>query len=191
LADPGLGQDLEECHQRGKRVIYATWHGRMLISIFHHRGQGIRVMVSQHRDGEFIARVIRHLGYEPIRGSSSQGGARALKEMLDRAADGTDMAITPDGPRGPRCRVQPGVIYLAKLTGRPIIPLTSGAGRGRLLSSWDRLLLPYPFSRCVVLYGEPIWVPADSFPEELEERRRELEDRLNRDVQRADSFFGA
>lgn len=184
-------EQVEAFHLRGKKVIYATWHGRMLVSIYFHRGQGIRVMVSQHRDGELIARVVKRLGYEPVRGSTSRGGVGALKEMLAMAHDGVDLAITPDGPRGPRCQVQPGVVYLARVTGRPIIPLTTGSNKKRFFSSWDRFLLPWPFSRCVLIYGKPVWVPANCSSAELEGKQRELENRLNQITEQADHFFAS
>lgn len=180
---------LRSIQDHGERVIYALWHGRMAVSIFFHRKRNIHVMVSQHRDGELISRVIERLGYEAVRGSTSSGGGRAFRKMLSKAVDRFDLAITPDGPRGPRCRAQPGIIHLAKMAGMPIVPLTSGAMRKTFLSSWDRFLLPWPFSKCVIIYGEPIRVLANCSPAELEEKRRQLERRINEITKQADLFF--
>jgi len=173
----------------GKNVIYAFWHGRMLALCYTHRQQNIHLMVSEHRDGEIIAQTVRLLGFVPVRGSTTRGGRKALFQISERASSGHDAAVTPDGPRGPRWRVQPGVITLAQRTGRPIIPVTSGASVGKILSSWDRFLIPLPFSRVAILLGSPIYVPRELSGKRIEEKRVELERAILALTHRADHFF--
>lgn len=177
---------------RGKngKVLYAFWHGRMLILCYSHRREKIHVLVSQHQDGEFIARSIERLGFVSVRGSTTRGGMKAVLEMVKKGLGGYDLAITPDGPRGPKFKVQLGVIYIAQRTGIPIIPLANSAKRRWTLSSWDEFIIPKPFSKTVIMVGEPIYVPLESTPQELEEKRDELEKTLVELTQKADGYFG-
>jgi lysophospholipid acyltransferase (LPLAT)-like uncharacterized protein len=140
---------------RGVPILFALWHGRMLLPIQEHRHQGIVTMASQSKDGETIARWLENNGYVVVRGSTTRGGSQALREMIRHVRSGRHAALTVDGPRGPALRVQPGVVELARLTGAWILPVTSSSVRPRFLSSWDRYLLPMPFSRNAVVYGEP------------------------------------
>ena len=136
-------------------ILFALWHGRMYLSIQAHRRQGIVTMASQSKDGEVIARWLEANGYVAVRGSTSKGGGQALREMVRHVRSGRNAALTVDGPRGPARVVQPGVVQLARLTGAWILPITSSSSRARFLRSWDRFLVPRPFSRGVVAYGEP------------------------------------
>jgi len=172
-----------------ENVIYAFWHGRMLALCFSHRRQNIHIMVSEHRDGEIVAQTVNLLGFVPIRGSTTKGGRKALFQIAERARSGYDVAITPDGPRGPRWRVQPGVITLAQRTGMPIIPVANGASLGKTLSSWDRFLIPMPFSRVAIFLGAPISVPRELSETSFEEKRLELERAILALTQRADHLF--
>ena len=142
-------------------ILFALWHGRMYLSIQAHRRQGIVTMASQSKDGEWIARWLEANGYVVVRGSSSRGGSQALREMVRHVRSGRHAALTVDGPRGPARVVQPGVAQLARLTGAWILPITSSSASGRFLSSWDRFLVPRPFSRGVVAYGEPFPISAE------------------------------
>ncbi len=142
-------------------ILFALWHGRMFLSIQAHRGGGIATMASQSKDGEWIARWLEKNGYVVVRGSTTRGGSRALREMVRLVRSGRDAALTVDGPKGPPRVVQPGVVQLARLTGAWILPITSSSSRPRFLASWDRYLLPHPFSRGVVAYGEPFPIPRD------------------------------
>jgi len=139
-------------------VIYVFWHGGMLVPLFTHRRRRASILISQHRDGEIISRVTKILGYDPVRGSTTRGGARALREMVKKARRGRCLAVAPDGPRGPRFVFQSGAVKLAQLTGLPILPVAIGVERKKVLSSWDRFVVPMPFSRCVFLSGELIGV---------------------------------
>jgi lysophospholipid acyltransferase (LPLAT)-like uncharacterized protein len=110
--------------REGNPIIIAFWHGRQLMMPLAYRGSSASILISQHRDGEIIARIMKCFGFASIRGSSTRGGWQAVRQLLKVAHQGQDLVITPDGPRGPACRVQTGVMYLAKLTGFPIVPLT-------------------------------------------------------------------
>lgn len=175
---------------RPRPAIYAFWHGRMLVPAFTHRGRGIAIMVSQHRDGEYIARVVRRLGFVPIRGSTTRGGVRALREMLVRRHEGRDLAFTPDGPRGPRYVVQKGVIYVASRTGLPIVPAAVEAKPSWVLGSWDEFTIPKPFGEAVILTGAPRVVPPDADAGVIERERGLLEAEMHRLMGRARSILG-
>jgi lysophospholipid acyltransferase (LPLAT)-like uncharacterized protein len=123
-----------------------------------YRGRGISVLVSRSRDGELIVGALRHLGISTARGSSSRGGAAGLRELLRQARSGLDIAFTPDGPRGPRGVVQPGVLVAAQATGWPIVPVGWAARPCRRLRSWDRMVVPLPFGRLSFAYGEALAV---------------------------------
>jgi lysophospholipid acyltransferase (LPLAT)-like uncharacterized protein len=146
---------------RGVPILFGLWHGRMFLSILEHRGQGIATMASQSPDGEIIARWLERNGYVATRGSTTRGGSQALRELVRQVRFGRCAALTVDGPKGPPRVVQPGIVQLAKLTGGWILPITSSCSRPRFLASWDRYLLPLPFSRGVVAYGEPFSIPMD------------------------------
>ncbi len=171
-----IGEEhLESCRAAGEPVIYTFWHSRLLPLTFTHRKQGIRILISNHRDGEIIRRVTGKLGFGAVRGSTGKGGARAILLMARAASEGHDTAITPDGPKGPREVVQAGVVRIAQRAGVPVLPLTSAASKARRLRSWDRFLVPRLFSRVVVGYGPPIRIPPDLTVEEAERYRIEIE----------------
>ncbi len=127
---------------QGRPFILAFWHRYLVLMRYAYFGSRMSVLVSQSWDGELTAQTLAHLGIDTCRGSTSQGGAAALRDLLRRARDGSDLAFTPDGPRGPLRRVQPGVIVAAALSGLPIQPVAIGATRRKLLRSWDRMLVP-------------------------------------------------
>lgn len=141
----------------GEASILSLWHGEMLPLLYVHRGQGIAILISEHRDGEVIARIAERLGLRTIRGSSSRGAARALISMGSALAEGTDIAITPDGPRGPLHSVAPGVLVVANRSRVPIVPLRATANRYWQLNSWDQFIIPKPFTKVSVAYGDPIF----------------------------------
>ena len=118
------GEKVDALVREGKPIIIAFWHGRQLMMPLAYRGQAASILISQHRDGEIIARIMKYFGFGSIRGSSTRGGMQALHKLVAAGHEGQDLVITPDGPRGPVCRVQTGVMYLAKVTGFPIVPLT-------------------------------------------------------------------
>lgn len=136
--------------------ILAFWHRHLVLMRYAYRGSRMNVMVSQSWDGELTARTLERLGIETTRGSTSRGGATALRETLRRGRSGSDLAFTPDGPRGPLRVVQPGVVLAATLSGFPVIPVAIAASRAKLLHSWDRMLVPLPGARVEVVYGEAL-----------------------------------
>jgi lysophospholipid acyltransferase (LPLAT)-like uncharacterized protein len=173
--------------QRGERAIVAFWHGRLLMMPFVYPGEPTAILISQHRDGEVIARVAERLGLSVVRGSATRGAARAFREMLQLLRSGRHAVITPDGPRGPRQRVKPGVVELARLSGMPILPVAFGAWPRKTLQSWDRFLVPLPFGRGVYVWGAPIYVPADADREALRRFQQAVQDRLDAVVASADA----
>jgi hypothetical protein len=170
-------------------VIVAFWHSRLLMMPLLRRRRGVTILISRHRDGELIDRAIKFFPIDSVRGSTTRGGARALRELVRALEGGSHVAVTPDGPRGPRNRVQPGVIRLASKTGRAIVPVTFNASRKKVFNSWDRFLLPYPFSRGVFVWGEPIWVVPEENEVGFEGKRSTLETRLNDITAQADRYF--
>ncbi len=170
--------------ENGRGFIFAVWHGRMLLPIYRHRRMGIITMASLHSDGEMIARVLGSIGYETVRGSTTRGGKKAMSQMLRRAQKGGVFALTPDGPRGPRETVQPGVVFLSQMSGLPILPVTGSARRCKRFNSWDRFLLPFPFSQSLIVYGEPL------FADREEDLSTELERRLKSITCQADKLCG-
>ena len=144
----------------GERFVYAFWHSAILPLAVFRRGEGIAVLVSRHRDGEWITRVIHHLGYVTGRGSSTRGGDAGVREMLAWANAGRHLAVTPDGPRGPAEKAKEGAAYLAVRTGRRVVPIALGVRSAWLLRSWDRFRIPRPFARVCVSHGEPFSLPS-------------------------------
>jgi lysophospholipid acyltransferase (LPLAT)-like uncharacterized protein len=172
---------------RGVPILFTLWHGRMLLPIQEHRRQGIVTMASQSKDGEIIAGWLTANGYVVVRGSTTRGGGQAFREMVRFVRSGRHAALTVDGPKGPPRVVQPGVVDLARLTGAWVLPITSSSTRPKFLKSWDQYLLPLPFSRSVVLYGEPFAIGADeSDPAAL----RRIMDALNAATAEADKMCG-
>jgi lysophospholipid acyltransferase (LPLAT)-like uncharacterized protein len=142
-------------------VVFCSWHNQLLYPTYRRRHTHGVVVISQHADGELIARVAQRLGPGVVRGSTTRGGARALVQLVRLARDGYDIGITPDGPRGPRYIVQPGVVYIAQKAGAPVVPMGFASERYWEFRSWDRFRVPKPWSRAHLAYGEPIHVPKD------------------------------
>ena len=140
-------EDVWEEWQKGKNIIVAFWHGRLMMMPHVYRGRGISILVSQHRDGELIARTVRNFGIDSVRGSSTRGWLGGVKGLLNEIKKGRDIAITPDGPRGPRFNVQMGIVHLAKITGLPIVPMTFSASKKKHLRAGMHLLYLIPFQR--------------------------------------------
>lgn len=184
------GEEYRELAAAGQPVIFAVWHGRLLPLTYFHRHRNITAIISQSEDGEYIARVVEGWGYRTVRGSTSRGGSGALRSLVKAARAGESLAITPDGPRGPRQRLQPGVITAAQLTGLPIIPIACGASRAWWPGGWDRFCVPKPFARVRVMYGATRRVARDASEEDLRQHARELELELNDMIRKADSDGG-
>ena len=177
--------------ERGIPAIGAFWHGRLLMMPIIYKGKGRKLsfLVSPHRDGQVVGKALERFGFHAILGSTTRKGFSAFKQMVKAHQNGFDLALVPDGPRGPRYRVQIGVIELAKLTGRPIVPVSFSASRRKIFRTWDHFLLPYPFSKGVFIWGEPVVVDSNGDRSHLEEKRVLLEKRLNELTERADHYF--
>lgn len=176
-------------------LIYAAWHGRILmipwLSGRFERRRGARtvsVLASRSRDGELVARWVSRFGMSVVRGSSSRGGAEALRALTAAVRAGQDVAVVPDGPRGPRERLQAGLVVLAAATGAPVIPLGFAAHPAQRFASWDRFLMPLPFARAAVVFGKAATVPRGA---EREPARADLERALREATETADRLVGA
>jgi lysophospholipid acyltransferase (LPLAT)-like uncharacterized protein len=163
---------------RGQPVVFVLWHGRLLPSTYLYRHHGLVTLVSMHRDGEYITRAVRRWGYEVVRGSSSRGGVPALRELMQHVRAGRSLAITPDGPRGPRETMKPGPVIIAQRTGAPIVPVAAAASRCWYLGGWDRFLVPKPGATLRVACGAPVRVPRKLDPPQVQAFQDEVQRRL-------------
>jgi lysophospholipid acyltransferase (LPLAT)-like uncharacterized protein len=154
------GERVETLRKNGSAFIFAIWHGHLLIGLWHHRDEGVKVLISEHRDGEIVARAATSLGYGLIRGSTTRGGGRALISLVRELRAGHEIAITPDGPRGPAGKFAPGALVAAQRSDSFILPVAVSASRAWRLRSWDRFMIPKPFARVTIAYGVPTKVAA-------------------------------
>lgn len=173
-----------------KGAILVTWHGRTFIAANILRNRGYWALISLSRDGELQNRIFRRFGFQTVRGSTGRGGVRGALEMARKVQKGEVLAFTPDGPRGPTHKVQPGVILMAEKSGAPIVPVGISASKRILIRSWDSYMIPLPFARAFFLVGEPIYVPPN-----LDENGRlayaaQLERALNRIEREAERRAG-
>ncbi|HKY22672.1 MAG TPA: lysophospholipid acyltransferase family protein [Vicinamibacterales bacterium] len=175
----------EAIRAAGQQPVMAFWHGRILPATYFFRRRGIVVITSENFDGEWIARIIERFGYGTSRGSTSRGGQRALLRLKRLMAEGRPSAFAVDGPRGPARTVQPGVVWLAKLTGNPVVPFHMEASSYWSLNSWDRTQIPRPFSTVALSVGAPIDVAADADEGGIETKRVEVEQALHQVERRA------
>lgn len=157
-------------------VILVTWHGRTLIPLDAFRHRGYWVLISLSRDGDVIAHSFRRNGFRVIRGSTGRRGAAATREALAALKGGGHLVLSPDGPRGPNQKAQAGAVYLAQRSGCPILPGGFSAAPRWLLNSWDRHMIPRPFGRAAMIYGQPLFVGPD---DDLEEAARRVESAIN------------
>ncbi len=179
--------------EAGQPFLLAFWHGRgVMVAQAYWRvgGRRIKILISEHRDGELIAATMAHWGYGAVRGSTKRGAVKGARGMLRAARAGYDLAISPDGPRGPREILQEGVIELARMSGLPIVPVTYSARWAKRFASWDGFLLPLPGARVVVLWGEPVRIPRDADTDTLIASQRALEATMIGLRQRADARVG-
>jgi lysophospholipid acyltransferase (LPLAT)-like uncharacterized protein len=166
---------LDRIHQSGRQPVMALWHSRILPAVYYFRHRDIVVITSDNFDGEWTARIIHRFGYTTARGSTSRNAARAALAARRRMQEGHAVGVTVDGPRGPALVAQPGAVWLAKVSGNPILPFHLEAASHWTAPSWDAAQIPLPFSRIAVVFGEPLEVPADASDERLEQARVDLE----------------
>jgi len=177
-------QDLE-----GGKVL-CGWHGRSMIASIHFRKKGFWVIISKSKDGDIQTHIFENLGFKVIRGSTGRGGERALIESIRELRKGETMAITPDGPRGPNKVVQGGIMVMAKKAGAWLVPCGVSARPRFLAKSWDRYMIPAPFAKCLLNFGEPVLLPKDATDEEIEQIRLQFESEITRLETEAEKMLG-
>ncbi|MDQ6785465.1 MAG: lysophospholipid acyltransferase family protein [Acidobacteriota bacterium] len=181
-------ENLKEIEQSGKIPIYATWHNRIFSSVYFLRNRGIVVLASQSFDGEYIARFVQRFGFGAVRGSSTRGGVNALVKMIRLMRENLPMCFTVDGPRGARYVAKTGAILLAKKTENPVLPFVIECEKFWTLNSWDKLQIPKPFTRAKVFFGEQIQVETKSDDDEIENKRTELQRKLDEAVKSGEQW---
>ncbi len=175
-----------------ENAIFAFWHGRlMMCPTLEPPGRKMHVLISHHRDGILISKTIGHFGVATIAGSSSKGGSAAVKEILRTIKKGENISITPDGPRGPMQIAQMGIVTVAKLTGRPVLPVTFSSSRNRRMRSWDRFMVALPFGKIAFCVGAPILVSRELDADGEEQARLAVESAMNRLVEIADAIVSS
>lgn len=184
------GEALQRAREATGTFILAFWHARFVMMPYASPDHRLAALLSRHRDARMLGDVLARFGYDLVWGSTTAGGAAATRELLRRARDGWDLGIAPDGPRGPRRIAQPGVVAVARLTGKAILPVSFSARPMRRLGSWDRTLVPTPFSKGLFVFGEPILVPRGADTDECAALLQRVNDELNRVSDRADAAVG-
>lgn len=179
-------EGLEKARSAGRGFVFSLWHGQLLPLLWHHRGEGVLVLISEHRDGELVARAASSLGFGLIRGSTTRGAGRALISMVRALQSGKEIAITPDGPRGPARRFAPGALVAAQRSDTHILPVAVAVDRGWYLKSWDRFVIPKPFAQVTIAYGNPEKVAA-SDPRSAAAEGARFEDLMARTAELAES----
>jgi lysophospholipid acyltransferase (LPLAT)-like uncharacterized protein len=176
--------------EEGSAGILVGWHSDLLFVLGPHKGWKATLLTSLSLDGEIVARLARGFGYSTIRGSSTRGGAGAIRAMIRRLREGAWIFLAGDGPKGPRHVVKPGVVHLAKHSGAAIVPMIGMAEHfHRLEKTWDQFVLPRPFTRVCLVYGEPLRVPRDAGKDEMEEARQLVEGQLHEMEKEGKRFF--
>lgn len=171
---------------RGEGYVGVFWHARILMIPFLYPGRALHILVSGHRDGEIIANILKQFSFKLVRGSSSKGGTDAMREMLRLLKSGDDLGIAADGPRGPAEVLKSGAAQLGRLSGKVVIPITFSASHSIRFTSWDRFMLPLPFSRGVFIVCDPVRYEKG---EDMEQFRIRIESVLRDATARADRFF--
>lgn len=183
-----LGPDVRpQLAKPGERFIYTFWHENMLLLSYHYGQRNVWILISHHADGQLITEITNRLGFRAVRGSSTRGGVAAVRGMVELGRS-DHLAITPDGPRGPRRQVQPGLIYTAARTGLPIVLAGIDFRRCWRAGSWDRFAVPYPFTRAICVTSKLIYVPAELDRETMEIYRAHVEKTLSAIQQMAEDW---
>jgi lysophospholipid acyltransferase (LPLAT)-like uncharacterized protein len=182
---------LDELESSGRNAVVAFFHGRQFLPTGFLIGRKMGIMSSLSRDGELQTRVMTGLGYAVVRGSASRSGARGLIGLKKLMEKGYHATFAVDGPKGPIHEVKPGAVYLAKKTGAPIVGLAASAKPAHIFTrAWDRYLLPWPFSRGAVIFGDPVYLDSDTSEEAMLRDSRTLQEELLRLQKRADEMVG-
>ncbi len=185
-----VNEQVRKNQKRGEKIILAFWHGDLFLLIDYCKQYGLAIITSLSEDGEILSRILKRFKYELVRGSSSRGGMEALRGMMRKVGEGYGAAIAVDGPKGPLHQVKLGAILLAQQTGGLVVPVAAKSKRCITINgSWDKLTVPLPFSRGVIVYGEPFLVEKNSGSEQIEQRRVLLEERLKKLSEQAQQYF--
>lgn len=170
---------IDDFRKKKENYVLAFWHGTMLPSWFLHRNDGFAALTSKSKDGDLLAKQLKHWNYKVVRGSSSKGGDVALGIMVDHAKNGYSIAITPDGPRGPEHKFKAGAVITAKKSGVPVVLMGVGIKSKKKLKSWDKFQIPNPFSKIKIIYSDPIYVDPNLSYDETSKIIEECEQKLN------------
>jgi len=179
---------IDDLRKKKQNYVLAFWHGTMLLPWFLHRDDGFAALTSKSKDGDLLARQLKHWKYKVVRGSSSKGGDVALGIMVDHAKNGFSIAITPDGPRGPEHEFKAGAVITAKKSGVPVVLMGIGIKSKKKLKSWDKFQVPNPFSSVKVIYSEPVYVDVKLSYDETSKVIEECEKKLNELQKEAEKF---
>lgn len=172
-------ENYQKFRKLGRPVLFVFWHGGLLPLVYYHRREGIVVLTSEHRDGEYITQVIKHCGFRAVRGSLTRGGTKGLRGLVRAAQSGHDIAITPDGPSGPGGVLKLGSLMAAQIAGLPIVPISVIASSAWHLGSWDRFLIPKVFSTIRLQYHSPRFVERNATRKDLALMAMKIEEELN------------
>lgn len=174
-----INKEAENLEKKSQNFIYAIWHNEQAFLIYAYRHKKVCALVSMSADGEYIAKVLKNFSMKVVRGSTSKGSIKAVLKLIDSVKEGYHPVLTPDGPRGPRRTVQPGVLFLAQKTGLPILPVACALKRKMVFKSWDRFELPLPFGKSAVAEGNLIKVSTgDDLTQKASQLKTEL-DKIN------------
>ena len=183
-------RESEEQFTSGYRgAVYATWHQRMFYFFHYFGARHVTMMISRSKDGEYAWKGAKLFGFKCVRGSSSRAGRQARDELIEKVREGELGGMLADGPKGPPREAKIGSVLIAKEAGVPLVPMMYGASRRWVFNSWDRYIVPKPFSKIYVIHGDPILIPADADNETVEAKRKEFEDALNQNAELCDRFF--
>ena len=179
---------IDDLRKKKQNYVLAFWHGTMLLPWFLHRNDGFAALTSKSKDGDLLARQLKHWKYKVVRGSSSKGGDVALGIMVDLAKNGFSIAITPDGPRGPEHVFKAGAVITAKKSGVPVVLMGIGIKSKKKLKSWDKFQIPNPFSIVKVIYSDPVYIDSKLSYNETSKVIEECELKLNEFQKEAEKF---
>ncbi len=179
---------IEDLKKNKQNYVLAFWHGTMLLPWFIHRNDGFAALTSKSKDGDLLAKQLKHWKYKVVRGSSSKGGDVALGVMVDLAKNGYSVAITPDGPRGPEHKFKAGAVIIAKRSGVPVVLMGIGIKSKKKLKSWDKFQIPNPFSNVKIIYSDPVYVDSKLGFDETGKIIEECEQKLNELQKEAEKF---
>ena len=169
---------LTDAKKEGRNVLFALWHCHMPPLIYYHRQKNITTIVSESKDGEIGTYLLKRFGYQPVRGSSSRGGVKAVIQAKKIISQGYDAAVTLDGPKGPRFKAKPGTAYLAKVTGTPLLPILFSCKKYKQLNSWDKMVIPLPFTEITIHYAPLIFLNSDRSEESIKSDTQMLEKKM-------------